>query len=342
MKILPKKVAVIYNELTEDVDDDVHLSDQDTVTTANEVCEALKVLGYEVKLKEVKADRIKDLAKLKCDLVFNQCEWLGKNIDLDCEVIMTLEKNGIAYTGATAKNYYETANKIAFKKKMSALGLPTPAWVVMNDENDYLEGLKYPLIVKPVYEHGSIGLSQESVVTDEKVLRNQVIKIIKKYEQPVLVEEFVAGKELNITVVGDVVLPITEMEFGPLFPGRWNILTFYSKFFDRSSEFRETNAIYPPKGVEGVDLRKLERLARVVYEKLGCRDYARFDMRLTREGEPFILEVNSNPSLENARIASVVAAEAYGWSYEELIGRIVTAAWKRYEDTREVGYQVVA
>lgn len=345
MKNGPKKIAVIYNQLSENDDDDVYLSDKDTLTTASEVCEALNKSGYNADILEVSPNKIKNLVNLKdkYDLVFNLCEWLGKNIHLDCGVIKTLEKNNIPYTGASAKNYAETADKIAFKIKMTELELPTPKWQVIKNRNEKLEigDLRFPLIVKPVYEHGSIGVSQDSIVTDEQSLRKQVSKMLEKYNQPVLIEEFITGRELNISMIGDTILPITEMKFGKGFENKWNILTFSCKFLDRSWEFIETNAMYPTE-IEGIDLKNLQRLAKIVYKKMGCQDYVRLDIRLTREGEAFVIDLNSNPSLENARIATMVAAQAYGWNYEQLIDQIVGTAWKRCvnENTREIRHSL--
>jgi D-alanine-D-alanine ligase len=340
-KSIPRNIKVIYNPPTTGDRADVALLDADTARTAVSVWRALKNLGFDSEVVQIPFENLELLKKSKPDLVFNLCEWTGREIFKECELINYMEKIGQPYTGSGAGNYYVTTDKIAAKEEMDGLEIPTPQWQVFHTGDEALRLELFPLIVKPVYEHGSVGISQNSVVTEEGALRERVKHLIASYEQPVLAERFIAGRELKVTIVGNgskaLMLPLAEVVFAPDFNGRWKILTFPSKWMHETEEFRGSKTVCPPKGLSVAKVRELEQQMLLIYRKLGCRDYARYDVMFSDQGEVYILEVNSNPSLENEPgYGPILSAAKYGWNYEQLILEIVKAAWNRIQKQAEV------
>jgi D-alanine-D-alanine ligase len=326
-----KRIGVIYNAPLIGADKERSLGDVDTVLTAEEVEDALIKKGYEVVIKCMSDGE--DSFPEDVDLIFNICEWTGEETYKSCRVLERLNDMGMPFTGADAKNYYETSDKLTMKKKLVENGINTPGWQILEDYRGIINpDLKYPIIVKLANEHGSVGITQNSVVENEDQLRGQIEYMVRKYKQPVLIEEFIVGREMNVTMVGNGkslrVLPVTEMDFGNL-NRKWNILTFSSKFLDRSEEYKESRPVYPPKNMSKTVLSGAAKLSKKAFERFGCHDYARMDLRVDENGKSWILEVNSNPSLENAWISSMVSAKVVGWTYDDVIEQIALAAWKR-------------
>lgn len=338
-KLFPRTINVIYNPPTLGERADVALLDADTARTAVSVWRALKNSGFESEMVQLPFENLELLEKMKADLIFNLCEWTGREIYKECELMKYMEEIGQPYTGSDAGNYYVTTDKIAAKEEMNRLGISTPSWQVFYTGNESLKLAEFPLIIKPVYEHGSVGISQNSVVTDEAGLRERVKHLVVTYDQPVLAEKFILGRELKVTVVGNgaetKILPLAEVVFGSDYDWKWNILTFPSKWMQETAEFRGCSTVCPPAGLSSNKVKLLERMMLSIYRKLGCRDYARYDVRLSDEGKAYILEVNSNPSLENEpQYAPILSAATYGWNYDEFITSIVKAAWLRSQKVR--------
>jgi len=157
--------------------------------------------------------------------------------------------------------------------------------------------LPWPVIVKPAQEDASVGLDQGSVVVDPTALNERVAFLLKNYGPPVLIEEFIPGRELNVSVIEAPelrVLPVSEVMFVADEPNYWPIVTYDAKWRPGSRDYEAT----PPKYPANVDPKLADRLgqiARQAYKLLGCRDYARCDFRVSPTGQPFLLEVNPNP-----------------------------------------------
>jgi D-alanine-D-alanine ligase len=192
--------------------------------------------------------------------------------------------------------------------------------------------LRYPLIVKPAHEDASLGIDADSVVHNLDDLRRRVAWVIQNYHQPAIVEEYIDGRELNVAVIGDQipqVLPISEITFAGVPEGQPRICSYNVKWMEDSPEFHWVGAECPALLDEQTTLR-IHKTALAAFRLLGCRDYARVDMRLARDNQPYIVEVNANPDL-SPDAGLTRSALASGRSYTQLVGEITALALRRGE-----------
>ncbi len=263
-------------------------------------------------------------------VVFNLCEAIAGDAAREAEAAEHLAARGFCFTGSPAATLAWCQNKAAAKARLLAAGLPTPVHQVFQTPDEPLSpALRFPLFVKPVAEDGSVGISRESVVMDEIRLRARVRYILETYREPALVEEFIGGREFNIAVWGNdppEVLPLAELAYRRTADPLARVVTYAAKWQAETQEYHDTPVVCPAP-VEEPLAGRLRQVALAAYRVMGCRDYARVDLR-ERGGEPFILEVNPNPSLA-ADAGFQRAARAAGYDYAAMAARIVAHAWAR-------------
>ena len=189
------KVTVLYNLPESDREDDL-----DTQKSALGVAEGLKRY-YDIAILGIKKDEVGKIRNLKTDFVFNLIEWAGKEYKLGVEVIQELEKSGLPYSGSDAKGFELSSNKRIMKEEMDKQHIKTPKWFVVDQLVSFpVVQLRYPVIIKPVAEHCGIGIGQDSLCENDQDTRRKIQKMIEKYKEPVLAEEFIDGRELHVTV----------------------------------------------------------------------------------------------------------------------------------------------
>jgi D-alanine-D-alanine ligase len=239
---------------------------------------------------------------------------------------------GIPYTGSNAFTLGIALNKVLVKQILQCNGLPTPRFQLFKSAVRLAldESMDYPLIVKPSHEDASIGIEPASIVGNAVELRKRIRHIVEEFDQPALVEEYIDGRELNVAIMGNhkpAVFPISEIDMSTL-PKRYpRIITYNAKWMKGTEEYEHTRGVCPailPAALE----TQLKAMALEAYRLLGCRDYARVDFRLSKDHQPYILEVNPNPDIsDDAGFARSAAAEGYG--FDELVGKIVECALER-------------
>lgn len=349
----PTSVAVLYNFVGEDdyevlrrkvQNGEVASPTGDTeslekIATVREEIEAivagLKEKGYDARAVNVQDDFGRLLGSLtspKPDVVFNLVESFNGDARQEDRVAALYDLLRIPYTGSPPMALAICQRKGVTKQILEALEIPTPKHVLVrkNPVPEAFSGLTYPLIVKPAWEDASLGVDEEAVVDDHKRLEDRVDRILSEFKQPALVEEFIAGRELGVSVLGNGnprVLPIEEMDFSGL-PDRYRgILTFESKWEPLSEIFHMGRLVCPAELPEPVEQEALD-IALRTYQALGCRDYARIDMRLDKDNRLFVLEVNPNPDLTEG-VAFMASAKAAGLSFADTLEVIVEEALAR-------------
>jgi D-alanine-D-alanine ligase len=227
-------------------------------------------------------------------------------------------------------------DKTLSKKVLQFHGIKTPEFAtVYRGAVDWAGDVKFPLIMKPPQEDASLGITHKSVVRDVRELLEKIGELQTEYQSPALAEEFIEGREFYVGVLGNQnarALPIIELDFSKFPADKPRIASWAAKWGDdgdeKGAEFAGTESIFPDDLPD--ELRdRMQKVAVEAFHALRLRDYARIDMRVTDEGEVFIIEVNPNCYLE-AKSEFARAAERDGIPYDALIGQIVELASARY------------
>lgn len=310
------------------------ISEAGAETEARAVRKALRELGHNVGLTPLGSDISKFIGDLHAagpEVIFNLCEGFWGDSRKEMHVAALFDLLGYPYTGSPPLSLGLTQDKVRTKDVLVRHGLPTPRYVLvkMGEQFPRTRDLSFPLIVKPRFEDASLGITSESIVENETMLKKRIRYIHDTYRQGALIEEFIDGREINAAVIGNAsseALPLSEIRFkqGLVRP----IVSYAGKWLEESTEYAKTEPVCPAplKAKEEFLLRDVALRA---YKLLECRDYARVDIRL-RDGIPYILEVNANPDISpTAGLAR--AARAVGLSYPKLIDRILNMALKRKE-----------
>ncbi len=330
----------IYNNLKEDLkkvnfETNFDLEAPDPISEFNYMVEALRKEGYDAYTLNIRDNFltfIEDYEKNKPDVVFNLVELYKDQPKLEMNFTGLLELMGVAYTGAPPMALAICQNKTLTKRIINTHGIRTPKFkFIKSMEQSFRVSLNYPLIVKPAYEDASVGIDNNSIVTNVKELKKRVEYIFNSFQQPSLVEEFIEGRELNVAVFGDKdleVLPISEIDFSAMPKNLYPIVSFQAKWDPFHEAYHKTIPICPaelPKELE----EKAKEIAIKCFKAVGVRDYARVDMRLSsKDNQLYVLEVNPNPDLQED--AGFMRSAYYAnYSYSKMLSMIVELAYKR-------------
>lgn len=314
------KVAVTYNEIIfKDLLDTEEVRD-----VAKIIAEVLSE-DFEVKVFPLKKDLVYFITKLKKfepAAIFNLCEAFADRSIGEMFVASVYELLEIPYTGSPPLAMGICLNKLLTKKNLTQSGLPTPPGFLLN-ETEKIKDEMFPLIIKPISEDGSFGISKESIIFERKELESKIEKISKLSPVPMFLEKFIDGRELNVSFLGNEPVCIGEITF-QIYP---KILTYDGKWKNNSEDDLGTIPKYPAE-VEDEVREKIFKIAKDAYNIVGLRDYARIDFRMNEKGEVFIIDINPNPDLSmDAGFAR--ALRAVGINYEDGIKRILQFALER-------------
>jgi len=259
-------------------------------------------------------------------LVFNWCEGYEGLPWSDAMIAEELEARKFVFTGASSQALERLQNKWRVKNILRDAGIPTPDGALVNVDHCHQWRL-FPAIVKPVAQHGSFGITRRwSVVQNVNQLKRQVRWIWKKFGEDALVEQFIDGREFQVTVWGNCrleVLPPVELDFSSFQNSLDRLYTFEDKFNPAVAARGGIKWIYPSPNEPGLRAA-IDAIAKAAYRELECRDYARIDMRL-HNGTPLVLDVNPNPDL-NPTSEMPMSAEAAGLDYKAMTLKIVEFA----------------
>jgi D-alanine-D-alanine ligase len=268
----------------------------------------------------------------RADVVVNLCEGVGAVSRAESLVAGTLELAGVPFTGVKPEVLITCLRKPVANALLSARGIPVPRWIQPSG-NRVPTDFPLPAIVKPATEDASVGIDQGSVVTSRRVLTQRVAQLSEEFDE-VIVQQYIGGRELAVGFVGDQVLPISEIDFSAMPLGAWPILCFDAKWTAGSPADAGSQSVCPARVPKALQDR-LVTLARDAWRAVGGTGYGRVDFRVDDAGQPWVLEVNPNPDLsEDAGLARM--ARAFGWSYEDLVLRIVDLALADAERTQSL------
>jgi D-alanine-D-alanine ligase len=359
------KVSILYNDPLQYTKDRVWDDGVTDIEKANEAIDmseygvldemksvqrALSTSSHETKIVPVALDPYKLIDELKNhtpDIIFNLCESLDGDPTQEMNIASLFEMLKIPYTGSRALTLGIALNKPRVKEILNYYNIPTALHFIstspskLSDEGYGKLKDKYPLIVKPSREDASIGIENDSIVRDEEGLKRRIEHVLDVHKQPALVEQFIDGREINVSVVGNVVndindltvFPISEIDFSRLPDDYPKIVSYNSKWMYKTVEFEGTKAVCPAKNISPELEALIQNTARTVYHLIGASDYARVDFRV-KDSVPYVLELNPNPDIASdvdEDTGFTRSGKAYGWSYETLITKIIDFAWERWQ-----------
>jgi len=321
----PKRVAVLVDHFAETfVSGDPAAPAQSTLR----IIEALETLGYEPCELSLQEDKIVDwlqaLIDGDFDLAFNLCETVGGRAQGEHLAAGAVELLEIPMTGASAATLLLCLDKDRCAAMLRANGITVPDWIVVDGAHPLPEDFdRFPSMVKPAAEDASNGVHSTSVVTSLPETLAAVARIRETWDK-VVIQDFIEGREINLAIVGDSLLPPAEIDFSTLPHEAPPIVSFAAKWKPESTDYQGTVPVcpadLPPQQAE-----ELQRLAGRAWRLMDGRGYARVDVRLTSDGIPYVIDINPNPDLSlDAGLAR--QARVAGWSYDELIRKVVDCA----------------
>jgi D-alanine-D-alanine ligase len=305
-------------------------------TTEHHVIQTLRELEHDVSILPVEVDIaaiVGALTENRPDLVFNLTEQFGGDRRFDKNIAALLEMLDIPFTGSGAMGLMLCRDKGLCKQLLSLHKIRVPGFTYfpLNRALRVPKTVSYPVVVKPAFEDSSEGISNASLAANEQALRERVQFVHERWQQAVIAEEYIEGRELYVSVLGNrrlAVLPIRECLFNSDQAKGPQMATYRVKF---NAEYRKKwNITFGFADLEPAIIKDVERICKRVYRVLQIRDYGRIDLRLTPDNRLVILEANPNPDIAYGEEYAESAHKA-GISYEQLLTRILRVALRRYE-----------
>jgi D-alanine-D-alanine ligase len=342
----PIKVAVLYDVWGEEDTSEPEATQagrkRKVKEDREEIFDALGKLGHEPSyyVLDGRPQSLYGLGKCGADLVFNLTESYAGDDTKEMNVAAYMDLLGLPYTGAGPHAHFLAQDKATAKKMFHFHEIRTPFFATAYRGNiDHAHDVKFPLIVKPQSEDGSIGIDAAAVVTGVKELMERVEYVQNEFDSPSLIEEYIEGREIYASVLGSYekteVLPLVELDLSKLPKGMPKIASRDVKFETDSRAYKLTKSQIA-EDLDKATVQKLTETALAAYRAVKLRDYGRIDMRLTPDGEVYVIEANPNPWL-SSKHEFAMAAKKSGRSYTQLIGEIVDMALERTRSTASSG-----
>ncbi|HEX5971489.1 MAG TPA: hypothetical protein VFY85_06155 [Gemmatimonadaceae bacterium] len=308
--------------------------DQLITGTVDAVAAELASEGNEIVRIPVHDDArwIEKLRRARVGLVFNLCESIDGVAAMEPPVISVLELLGIPYSGSSSWTTSLCLRKHVVNGALERAGLPVPRFAVVRRGGE-IPSVGFPAICKPAAEDASIGVEQRSVVRNTRQLTERVSAMLERWDE-ILVQRYIEGREINVGILGDAVLPIAEIDFGRMPKGMWRIVTYRSKW-ETGSDEDIGSAPRCPARLPAAVATQARKVAIAAWRLVGGAGYGRVDMRIDERGRPWILEVNSNPDIApDAGLARM--ARVAGIEYGALVRRVCELGLQRTRDEADV------
>jgi len=331
----PHRVGILFNKDGQVAKGDPQdlLAIQCTITATQNLFKALTGLGYEA-VKIPVRDNLGELEKRLCSFspndtfIFNNCDGFNGNNLGAVQVIRCVEQMGFKHTGASADSVEICTNKPRCKESLKRLGVPTPRYQVFEQAIGEFR-LEFPVIVKPTVEDASMGIDLGSVVSNQEDLFSRIAYIIQEYQQPAMVEQFIAGRELAVAMWGNEIveiLPIAEDDYSAIPDPLQHLLTYESKWKPESPYFQNIPSRIPAS-LTTKEEQTIHNVAEASFRAVGLRDLGRVDIRFDN-GIPYVIDINELPDLSpDAGFWNSV--HATGMTYPKMVEQVLIHALKR-------------
>lgn len=302
-------------------------SSRDVLVQVEAIEEALCEIGYpsrRIPFTRNLGEFVRTFQEEGIDVAFNLCETVDEVPCFAGHPAAVLELMGIPFSGSPSVALMSTTDKVMTKHLLKAWGIRTPDYLIYEGSAHFNTGyLRFPLIVKPRYEDASIGIDQESIFGSEKHLRQNIKRLYDRFG-PLMVEEYIEGREFNLSLFGypePAIMPIAEIDFSAFPADMYSIVGYRAKWDASSFEYTHTPRIFPDE-LPGTLRKELNALARQCFRLFQLRDYARVDVRVDSRQKPSVLEVNANPCL-SPDAGFVASMETDGIGYTEMVSRLL-------------------
>jgi D-alanine-D-alanine ligase-like ATP-grasp enzyme len=317
---LPKKVGILYSDVRREYfpTDAQYITEKDAEQDARLIGEYLSLLGIAVHLYPGDANLPDRLCQDRPDLVINLVDSVKGEESLSCAIPGVLELLDLPYTGSDILGLSLDTNKFLIKKLLQQNGVPVPLYQLFNSPRDHLDpSLRFPLISKLNAIHGSVEITKDAVSETEKHLRKRLRYLIGTYKQPVLVEEFIGGREITAILLEGMNKKVYMAEKAFVHPERKYVyLTFEEQWLmEGSASFHYTRYNDPI----------LREYVKKAFEVTNMYDYGKFDVRLDQSGRYFFIDSNANPAFgpKELDMALSVILDMYGISFYEILKRLI-------------------
>lgn len=351
------RILVLHNsdfdgESSRGLSEDAPFSDMrqvaraDVAHAAQHVARALAARGHFALVQGIDRDEISDFVRRlrqdPPDLVYNLVESLAGEDRHQTVIPSLLELLEIPYTGSGPLCLGTCVNKHQTKQLLSAASVPTPRGTLLPamprpraEDLTAIQSIGYPLFLKLALEDGSIGISNASIVQNDDEFLTQLEHLRSRYRQPILAEQFIDGRELYVALLGSTtprILPLQEMDFSKLASDQPRIVSQDSKWNQQAKEYHAITSVAAAHMPASVRAR-IEEVAQRAFASLDVWDYGRCDIRLSKSGTPYVIDVNPNCDLSDGAGYSRAGALA-GLSYDRLIEEIALSALQRSSFTK--------
>ena len=322
--ILPTSVAVLFSDVRREYfpSESQYITEQDAERDAQVIAAILEKRGIQVGLHAGNADLPDWLREIKPEVVLNLVDSIKGAEDLASAIPGVLELLELPYTGADMLGMALDTNKFVIKKLLQQNGVPVPGYQLFNKPDEYLDpAIRFPLISKLNSIHGSVEITADAVSENEKQLRKRLRYLMSIYRQPVLVEEFINGREITAIVLQEHKKRVFSAE--KIFThthGKYSFLTFDDQWLSGLNEACRYQKYNDPLLTEYV--KKAFNITRMA-------GYAKFDIRLDQSGRYYFIDTNCNPALGPVEldVSISVILQMYGVEFDEILSRLLIAAW---------------
>jgi D-alanine-D-alanine ligase len=280
----------------------------------------------------------KDIRESEVDLIFNVCERINNVSLLEPHAAALFDVLQVPYTGSNPFTLGLAIDKIRVKQLLNYNNIPTPQWDYAYSLDDKIrEDLHYPLIVKPANSDNSIGITNESIVTNKEELQRQLKKVIEEMGSPALIEEYIEGDEYDVSIIGNDeedlrVLPLSRSIFKNMPQGYWHIYPYEAKWIHDHPVYKTISVQCPPKNVDERLQSLITEIALDTYNLLDCHDYGRVEIRVDEHDNPYVLELNPNPSINMGDATPESFGKISGKDYYgDFLEYVIKTAVRRYK-----------